>query len=155
VDLALAMSASGKCAVVLLFTGVAAPIVGILLRHVADGWDSVGQGPFAIDADLPQRKPLELVSPVNRVVREAEARQMIEAKSYRRSRRGEAAIDVEAEIQRVLSLDTSKPTMGEELRSEIRELVVSRNERRMRQGRAPLDVEAEVERQVADFIRSP
>ena len=141
--------------VVLLFTGVAAPIAGILFRRVADGWDSIGQGPFAIDPDLPQRKPLELASPVNLAVQETEARQMLEAKSYRRKRRGEAGIDIEVEVQQALNSISQRPTLSEELRSEVRQLVLTRNERLMRQGQAPLDVEAEVERQVADFIGSP
>jgi hypothetical protein len=154
VDLALAMSATGKSGVVLLFTGVAAPIAGVLFRRIADSWDSIGKGPFAIDPDLPQRRPPELVSPVSPAVQEAEARQMLEAKSYRRTRRGEAGIDIEREVQRALNSIPSRPTLTEELRAEVRQLVVSRNERLMQQGKPPLDVEAETERQLADFVGS-
>jgi hypothetical protein len=155
VDPVLATTVGEKCAVVLLFTGVAAPIAGLLFRSVAGSWDSIGQGPFAIDADLPERRPLELASPVTRVAQEAEARQMIEAKSYRRQQRGYGPLDVEAEVRRAMDLASSKPSMSEALRSEVRDLVLARNERRMRQGESPLDVEAEVERQVTDFIGSP
>jgi hypothetical protein len=149
------MTPTVKCVVVLLFTGVAAPIAGLIFRQVAESWDSIGQGPFAIDPDLPQGRPLELASPVNLAVQEAEARQMIEAKSYRRRRRGEAAIDVEHEVRRALDAIPSRPTLSEELRAEVRELVLARNERLMRQGKAPLDVDGEVERQLADFVGSP
>ncbi len=141
--------------VVLLFTGVAAPVAGLLFRHVSGGWDAIGKGAFAIDPDLPQRKPGELASPVSPAVQEAEARQMIGAKSYRRQQRGQTPIDVEAEVQRALDQATPKLTMSEELRAEIRDLVLARNERRMRQGKAPLDVDAEVRRQASDFIGSP
>ena len=79
---------------------------------------------------------------------------MLEAKSYRRLRRGEAPLDVEAEMARLLAPEArhGKPALDEELRAEVRELVIARNERRMRGGKEPLEVEAEVERQVADFI---
>ncbi len=154
VDPVLATSVADKCAAVLLFTGVAAPLAGILFHRVANSWDSIGQGPFAIDQDLPERKALELASPVTRVVQEAEARQMIEAKSFRRQRRGGGPIDIEAEVQRAMDLAAPKPTISEELRAEVRDLVLARNERRMRQGEQPLDVEAEVERQLEDFIGS-
>jgi hypothetical protein len=53
VDLVLATSPTAKCFVVLLFTGVAAPLAGLLFRHVAGGWDSIGKGPLAIERELP------------------------------------------------------------------------------------------------------
>jgi hypothetical protein len=158
VDLVLAMSPSGKCAVVLLFTGVAAPIAGILFRRVSAGWDSVGKGPFAIEQQLPQ-VPRYLSGPepaVDPAIQAAEVRQMLEAKQERRKRRGEAPIDVEAEATRLLAAPDRAPGTGQEaeLRAEVRQLVVSRNERRMRQGLEPLDVEPEIERQLADFVGS-
>jgi hypothetical protein len=154
VDLALAMSATEKCGVILLFTGVAAPIAGILFRRVGGSWDSIGQGPFAIDPDLPQRRPLELVSPVDPAIQAAEARQMLEAKAFRQRRRGEAPIDVEAEIDRALGSASPAPMLTDALRTEVRQLVGARNERLMRKGEPPLDVEAEIERQLANFVGS-
>ncbi|MGC2049245.1 MAG: hypothetical protein WA635_11625 [Gallionella sp.] len=136
----------------LLFTGIAAPIAGVLFRHVAGGWDSIGKGPFAIDPDLPQGRPLELVSPVDPAIQAAEARQMIEAKSYRRSQRGEAPIDIEAEVRLALDAAPSRPTLTGELRAEVRGMAIARNERRMCRGEEPLDVDAEIERQLSDFI---
>jgi hypothetical protein len=159
VDLVLAISPSGKCAVVLLFTGVVAPIAGFLFRRVSGGWDSVGKGPFAIEQQLPaMRYSARPPEPVDPALRAAEVRQMLEAKSERRQRRGEAPIDVETEATRLLEPEDEAPGAGArqdaELRSEVRQLVITRNERRMRRGLEPLDVEAETERQLADFVGS-
>jgi hypothetical protein len=160
VDLALAMSPSGACAVVLLFTGVAAPLAGIFLRRIAGGWDSIGGGPFAIEQQLPPiRRQLGQPPPaVDPAIQAAEVRQMLKAKSERRERRGEAPIDVEAEATRLLAPAGPEPTgsarQDAELRAEVRQLVITRNERRMRKGLEPLDVEAETERQLADFVGS-
>jgi hypothetical protein len=77
-----------------------------------------------------------------------EIRQMLEAKSARREARGEAALDVEAELE-ALTRPAGEHDAG--LRDEVRQLVIARNERRLRQGKEPLDVEAEVERQLRDL----
>jgi hypothetical protein len=74
-----------------------------------------------------------------------EIRQMLEAKSARRQARGEAPLDVEAELR---SLTRPSTASDPGLREEVRQLVVARNERRKRQGKEPLDVEEEVERQL-------
>jgi hypothetical protein len=160
VDLVLAMSPSGKCAVVLLLTGVAAPIAGLFFRHVAAGWDSIGKGPFAIEQQLPL-VPRYLSGPApapDPAIQAAEVRQMLRAKQERQQRRGEVPINVAAEATRLLALAPEAPSAGArqraELRAEVRQLVVSRNERRMRKGLEPLDVEAETERQLADFVGS-
>jgi hypothetical protein len=160
VDLPLAMSPTSQCLVVLLFTGVAAPVAGLLLRRIAGGWDSVGRGPFAIEQQLPpSRLPGRPTPPVDPAIQAAEVRQMLEAKASRLRRRGEAPIDVEAETTRLLApageaLDAGA-RQDAELRAEVRQLVVTRNERRMRKGQEPLDVEAETERQLEDFVGSP
>ena len=75
-----------------------------------------------------------------------EIRQMLEAKSARRIARGEAPLDVDAELEALTAPGGADDDPG--LREEVRQLVVARNERRMRQGKEPLDVEAEVERQL-------
>jgi hypothetical protein len=160
VDLVLAISPTGKCAVVLLFTGVAAPIAGFLLRRLGGGWDSVGKGPFAIEQQLPlvPRYMARPDAPVDPAIQAAEVRQMLEAKQRRQHRRGESPIDVDVEASRLLAPVEKAPSAGAqqdaELRAEVRQLVVTRNERRMRQGLEPLDVEAETERQLADFVGS-
>jgi hypothetical protein len=160
VDLVLAISPTGKCAVVLLFTGIAAPLAGVLLRRVAGGWEQIGKGPFAIEQQLPMvpRYLARPAPPTDPAIQAAEVRQMLEAKSERRRRRGEAPIDVESEAARLLSTEDEEGGIASrqdaKLRAEVRQLVVARNERRMRKGMEPLDVEAETERQLADLVGS-
>jgi hypothetical protein len=76
-----------------------------------------------------------------------EIRQMLEAKSARRTARGEAPLDVEAELA-ALTAPAAGAGADPGLRDEVRQLVIARNERRQRQGKPPLDVEAEVDRQL-------
>jgi hypothetical protein len=155
----LALTALQKGAALLLFTGVLAPLVGLLLKRVGGGWETMGGGPFAILDEAPQRRSAAGgASKVDPAIQAAEVRQMLEAKSERRRRRGEAPLDVEAETRRLLAA-AERPRHSDaidaELRAEVRQLVVARNERRMREGLEPLDVEAETERQLADLIGSP
>jgi len=154
--LPLALSALQKGGALLLFTGLAAPLIGILLKRVGGGWERMGGGPFAILDERPQKRAVDN-QPVDPAIQAAEVRQMLEAKSDRRRQRGEAPLDVEAEAERLLAA-AEKPRGEEaidaELRAEVRQLVVARNERRLREGREPLDVEAETRRQLADFIGS-
>jgi hypothetical protein len=147
------MSPSGKCVAVLLFTGIAAPVAGILFRRVSGGWDSLGKGAFAIEQQLPLPRYLSRPDPPgDPAIQAAEVRQMLAAKSARQARRGEPPIDVEVEAARLLAAPEELPgpsaRQDVELRAEIRQLVVSRNERRMRKGLQPLDIEAETERQL-------
>jgi hypothetical protein len=154
----LALSALQKGIVLLAFTGVAAPLLGLLLKRVGGGWETMGGGPFAILTERPQRRAGS-EQPVDPAIQAAEVRQMLEAKSERRRQRGETPLDVEAEAERLLAAAEQQPrgeeAMDAELRAEVRQLVVARNERRLREGLEPLDVEAETERQLADLIGSP
>lgn len=156
--LPLALSALQKGVAVLFFTGVFAPLVGLLLKRVGGGWETMGGGAFSILNERPQGRPPGAAAPkVDPAIQAAEVRQMLEAKSERRRQRGEAPLDVEAEAERLLSAAEQphgEEAMDAELRAEVRQLVVVRNERRMREGREPLDVEAETERQLADLIGS-
>ena len=153
----LALTALQKGAVLLLFTGVFAPLVGLLLKRVGGGWETMGSGPFSILNERPQRSSSGATK-VDPAIQAAEVRQMLEAKSERRRRRGEAPLDVEAETRRLLAAaeqPRGTDAIDAELRAEVRQLVVARNERRMREGLKPLDVEAETEKQLADLIGSP
>ena len=156
-DLLLALSALEKGGAVLIFTGVAAPLVGLLLKRVAGGWETMGGGAFAILNDPPRKPTAGGGEPVDPAMQAAEVRQMLEAKSQRRQQRGEAPLDVEAEAERLLAA-AERPRGDEaidaELRTEVRQLVVARNERRLREGREPLDVETETEKQLTDLIGS-
>jgi hypothetical protein len=153
----LALSALQKGAAVLLFTGVLAPLVGLLLRRVGGGWETMGGGAFSILDERPQQRSAGGAAKVDPAIQAAEVRQMLEAKSERRRQRGEVPLDVEAETERLLAAarqPRGEEAMDAELRGEVRQLVVVRNERRLREGLEPLDVEAETERQLADLIGS-
>jgi hypothetical protein len=78
--------------------------------------------------------------------REAEIRQLLEARNARRAARGEAPVDVEAELAALTA-----PAADPGLRDELRELVESRNTRRMARGEAPLDVEAGADRRLREL----
>jgi hypothetical protein len=137
--------------VLILIMVAVVPIAAVSFARSGRAWRAIGKGRFAIEQELPppRREPQRL----DRREQEAEARQMLEAKSYRRTRGGGAPIDVEAEVARLL--DTAPAaTADDDLRDEVRRLVVARNERRLRRGEEPLDVEAETERQLADLLGS-
>jgi hypothetical protein len=89
--------------VLILVTLVAAPIAAVAFALSGKAWQGIGRGPYAIDPDLPPRSVRRLASPVSRATQEVEVRQMLQAKSYRRERRGEAPIDVEREAERRLA----------------------------------------------------
>jgi hypothetical protein len=139
--------------VLTLITLIALPVALIAFARTGPLWQSIGKGPFAIEQEMPPPSRLsQPEAPVDRKLQETEARQMLEAKSYRRRQRGEAPLDIEAEVARLLeSPGAAGPAIDEKLRAEVRQLVVARNERRMRRGEDPLDVEAEMERQLADL----
>lgn len=129
------------------------PFAAFSFLRSGGAWDEIGKGRFGIMHSMPPPRLGSAPAKVDPAIQAAEARQMLEAKSYRRLRRGEGPIDVEAEMERLLEPESGEQAgLDAKLRSEVRELVVARNERRMRAGKEPLDVEAEVERQVADFI---
>lgn len=156
-DPALAMTATEKGAILLAISGIAAPIAGYLFHRSADSWRSFGKGAFSIGEEAPPPRRAALPPPVDPAVQAAEVRQMLEAKSQRRQRRGQAPLDVEAEAERLLAgaeRPRGEAAIDVELRTEVRQLVVARNERRLREGQEPLDVEAEVEKQLADLIGS-
>jgi hypothetical protein len=157
-DLPTAFTALQKGGAVLIFTGVAAPLIGLLLKRVGGGWETMGGGPFAILDDPAPRSSSTGAQKVDPAIQAAEVRQMLEAKSERRRQRGEAPLDVEAETERLLAAAEAPhgaEAIDAELRAEVRQLVAARNERRLRQGLEPLDVEAETEKQLADLIGSP
>ncbi len=78
--------------------------------------------------------------------RDAEIRELLEARNARRLQRGEAPIDVEQELAQLTAVPVDPA-----LRAEIRDLVLGRNHRRLRRGQAPLDVETEIDRQIAEL----
>jgi hypothetical protein len=133
------------------------PIAAFSFARSGPSWEELGKGRFGVMHSMPPPRMAQPSPEIDLAIQAAEARQMIEAKSYRRTRRGEAPLDVEAEVSALLDSELNGATgrkrgLDEKLRAEVRELVIARNERRMRRGQEPLDVEAEVERQVADLV---
>jgi hypothetical protein len=128
------------------------PIALVAFAASGKSLKTLGKGQWAIERELPPSRGLtdsQASTPVPRHVREAEIRQMVEAKSYRREARGGEPLDIDVEVERLLG-ETEAPAAGidRQLREEVRQLVLARNERRMRRGEQPLDVEAEIERQL-------
>lgn len=124
--------------------------IAAALSYIGSGkaYDGIGKGVFSLDG--PDRPPAPKAGSAAALrEQEDEVRQMLQAKSDRREARGQAPLDIEAEVSALLH----PPGGGvdDELREEIRQLVVARNERRGRQGQAPLDVDAEVERQIREL----
>jgi hypothetical protein len=153
--LPLGMSAVDSGMVLVLITIVVLPIAAFAFARSGAVWDSLGKGRYAIDQELPPRRSVEPPPPVDRAVQATEARQMLEAKAYLHLRRGEAPVDVEAELERLLESElAAPPDRDDELRAEVRHLVVARNERRLRRGQPPLDVEAETERELSNLVGS-
>jgi hypothetical protein len=138
--------------VILVVVGVSIPIAAVVFAAGARGaLRQIGRGPLSVEfeADLPQRAhdPDPETTPA---IREQELRQLLEGKAFRQSRRGEQPVDVDRELERLLS-ESVAAGADPGLRAEVRQLVVARNERRVRNGKRPLDVEAEVDRQLAEF----
>jgi hypothetical protein len=139
---------------------VVGPIAAVLFAGAFGLLDQLGRGGLAIDEPPPPptRGPGPRPGgPLARAEREAEIRQLVQARHDRQADRGEEALDVDAEVERLLALDPQRdPDAGPDerqrqdaaLREEVRQLVIARNERRAGRGEPPLDVEAEVERQL-------
>jgi hypothetical protein len=139
--------------VLIIVVLVALPVGAIVFATGAgNALQKIGKGDFALEQDFPQGSggPMHAVSGE---VREEEIRQMVQARSDRGVARGREALDVEAEVQKLLASDSGGPGLGEDpaLREEVRQLVVARNERRQRQGKEPLDVDREIERQLREL----
>jgi hypothetical protein len=144
-----AVGLSVVMSLVFLFTG----------RRSAGGgiYDEIGAGGLAPERDYPgdRSSPDRAAapdSPAGRAEREREVRQMLSARSERRVRRGEPALDIDAEVARLLDPQPQSHRAEDPgLTEEVRQLVVARNERRRRQGLEPLDVDAEVARALEEL----
>jgi hypothetical protein len=143
---------TGEVIMIVVFTTIPIALLTFVLG-AKNALDEVGKGQFAVEfeSDLPSTIT-DSDAESSPAAREAEIRQFLEAKSYRQQARGEAALDVDAELHRLLSERPSIPTgVNKQLVDEVRQLVVARNERRARQGKEPLDVEREVARQLREL----
>jgi hypothetical protein len=138
----------GTFGVIVIVIAVVAGIAAIL-SYIGSGemYKSIGKGQFALDTEGRPAGP-KPGTPAALAEQAEEVRQLVQAKSDRREARGEAPLDVDAEVRALL-----RPPAGDdpELREEVRQLVIARNERRARRGEEPLDVEAEVDRELRDL----
>jgi hypothetical protein len=139
--------------VVLILVVIAALPIGaaVFALGASNALSQIGKGTFEMEHEMPQAGGSS--APVTSEVREEEIRQMVQARSYRREARGESALDVDAEVDKLLSSERGSGPLGQDegLREEVRQLVVARNERRERQGKEALDVDQEVERQLREL----
>ena len=132
---------------------VALPLGALVFAMGAgNALQKVGKGDLSLEQDFPQSSEGPIYA-VSAEVREEEIRQMVQARSDRRVAKGREALDVDAEVQKLLTSHAGGPSLGDDrgLREEIRQLVVARNERRQRQGKEPLDVDREIERQLREL----
>jgi hypothetical protein len=138
---------------IVVFGAVALSVVMSVVFLFSRGsmFDHIGQGGLTPERDHgPGALAPASDSPAARAEREQEIRQMLRARSERMVGRGQPALDIDAEVARLLEPAIAT---GHEagLSEEVRQLVVARNERRVRRGLEPLDVEAEVLRTLAEL----
>jgi hypothetical protein len=126
-----------------IVAGVGAIVAIITLAGTARSYREIGGGGLTRDSD---HAPAGGSDPGADAERDEEIRQMLDARNARRERRGEAPVDLEAELARL-----DAPAVDPGLRAEVRDMVVATNHRRVRAGKEPLDVETEVERRIRDL----
>ena len=135
--------------IVVIAVVVVASAVAIITSIGSGGlYERIGKGSFSMDEPGGGARGPAPGSAAYQAEADEEIRQLVEAKSARREARGEAPLDIEAEIA---ALKPAAPVADEGLRDEVRQLVIASNERRMRRGEEPLDVETEVDRQLRDL----
>lgn len=137
--------------VVIAIAVVGAVVAALSYVHSGRVYRGIGRGGLSLDEPGLRPAP-ERGSAAWDAEARAELRQLLEAKSHRARARGEAPIDVDAELARLGGL---MPGADAGLRAEVLELVVAANERRARRGQPPLDVEAEIERRLREAGSPP
>ncbi len=141
-----------------VFGTVAFSIVMSVLFLVTRGsdsmYDEIGKGGLSKESDysgVGGTGSPALDTPAARSEQEQEIRQMLRARSDRRVQRGEPALDIDAEVAKLLGDADRASKRDPALLAEVRQLVEARNERRLRQGKEPLDVDAEVARTLEEL----
>ena len=115
-------------------------------------YDQIGQGGLSREGDDAGTGATKVLDNAGaRAEQEQEIRQMLGARNERLLRKGEPALDIDAELARLMEPAATPQAHDATLVEEVRQLVVARNERRVRQGLGELDVEAEVERTLAEL----
>ncbi len=135
--------------VVFTVVGVATVIGVITLAGARRSYQDIGKGVLSLrdGSDRPVHEPSPGGAQAT-AEREAELRQLLEARNAVRARNGKPLIDVEAEMALLLRPGAH---VDPQLEAEVRDLVLARNARRARRGQPLLDVEAEVARQLAEL----
>jgi hypothetical protein len=148
--LAISLSTGEAILIVVL---AAIPVALVSFLGAGNAFRQIGKGQFAVEFERDLRSGITDDSlSASPHAREDELRQMLEAKAYRQRARGEAPLDVDAELTRLLAeAPRTSLEVDPQLADEVRQLVVARNERRVRQGQEPLDVDREVERQLREL----
>ncbi|MEA2458657.1 MAG: hypothetical protein QOC95_1629 [Thermoleophilaceae bacterium] len=135
--------------IVIIGVSLAAIVIAVVASLASGGlYERIGRGGLSMDGHEQGGAP-QPGSPAAKAEADEEIRQLVQAKSARRVARGQAPLDVDAEIA-ALTQPVAAPADAA-LRDEVRQLVVARNARRQRQGKEPLDVESEVDRQLRDL----
>jgi hypothetical protein len=136
--------------VVFAVVGIGAVVAVVTLFTRGRLYDDIGRGGLSIgeDPEPGRPRPAAPTGPVDRRERDDEIRQMLEARNARRAVKGQAPVDVEAEL---LALTRPAAAGDAELREEVRALVQARNARRIARGQAPLDVDTETERRLREL----
>ncbi len=134
--------------VIFVVVGVGAVVAILTLFGRGRLYDDIGRGGMSIGEDRDLRPRASEAAPISAAERDAEIRQMLEARNARRAARGEEPVDVEAELQ---ELTRPSAATDPEILDEVRQLVEARNARRIARGKEPLDVEAEIARQLRDL----
>ncbi len=152
--LSLALS-NGEAILIIVFAAIPIAAATFVLGS-GRAYKQIGKGQFSVEFehDLPQKLSDSGSDPdAAAVIRDAELRQLLEAKAYRQRERGDTPLNVEAELERIRAEEIASAPPGEDpaLVEEVRQLVLARNARRQRRGEDPLDVEAEVRRQLEDL----
>jgi hypothetical protein len=78
------------------------PIAAFSFARSGAAWDEIGKGRFGVMHSMPAPRIAQPAQPLDKVAQAAEARQMLEAKSYRRLQRGEPPLDIDAEMTLLL-----------------------------------------------------
>ena len=138
--------------ILILVVLVALPVGALVFAHRrGQGAEGDRQGRVRDRAGVPAEPggPVHAVPPR----REAEIRQMVQARSKRGLAEGAGGARRRCRDGEAARGRASGRALGDdnELREEVRQLVVARNERRVAPGKKPLDVEKEVERQLREL----
>jgi hypothetical protein len=136
--------------VIFVVVGVGAVIAVVSLFGRSRLYDDIGRGGLSIgeDRDMRPRGAQAPAAGSSNAERDAEIRQMLEARNARRAAQGRETVDVDAELA---ELTRPAAASDPEILEEVRALVRARNSRRIARGLQPLDEDAEVARQLRDL----